>query len=572
MHSTAGRPVWPIWLGSFWLSGVLVSLIRALRGVIGAERLRRRCRIMVDSQLLILFENLRSRLGLPHRIRLMVSDEIGVPSVMGILWPVVLLPASLLAGVPPEQMRAILAHEMAHIRRWDYLANLAQMVIEAFLFFNPFVWWISRQMRLEREACCDHLAAAQCQSSARYVEALLSVLDHARSAAPAPAMAASGPAGSALERARRLLNPGYSPALRLRWFSMALVLLTLGATFCGLWACTRAVAQTVTHPAQKPSRAAFNMDSHPWDQSWSLFGQGNLATQDGGSIDYSSAKVSACVVLYIGPNAWQNPVGHFLDPKKADGAFDVEFERPHSVTFLATMDGYAPTFLGPFTVVTGRWDSPHHAYPATFVGPAPSTEKLPRVNLTLSRGFGATIQVVDELGRPIQGAKLNGQYPGPPFLDIGETKTDSSGIATLQHIGAAPLNLSASADGYQADQIDNIHLDASHPYRWTLGKAQSLQQQQVRNTEGSGRNIRSCAAWGICLHRGAFGAAASTNPTVLWSRRALISRAARPFSMGPEIAAGSMATSKAPRRFGVIPLGSMPDWIPLSGPRHRRLY
>jgi beta-lactamase regulating signal transducer with metallopeptidase domain len=478
MHATAARPVWPVWLGSFWLFGVFVSLVRALRSVIGVEYLRRRCRIVVDSQLLALIEDLRTRLRITRRIILMVSDEIGVPSVMGILWPVVLLPASLLTGIPPEQMRAILAHELAHIRRWDYLVNLAQVVIEAFLFFNPFVWWISRQMRLEREACCDHLAAAQCQSSARYVEALISVLDRSRPAAPALVMAACGPAGSALERApRRLLVPGHVPALRLRWFSMVLVLLTAGGALCSLWVCTRAVAQTITHPAQKLAQPAFDMDSRSWDVGWTLFAQGNLSTEDGRPLDYTSAKVSANTVLYMGPNAsgGQNPQAQFVNPKKADGAFTVEFERPRSVTFLGTMEGYAPTFLGPFTVITRRWDRTHAAYPATFVGLPPSREKDPSLNITLSRGFAATIRVFDEMGTPIPGAKLNGQYPGPPSLDIGETETDSSGIATLRHIGAAPLNLSVSADGYQADQINNVHLDASHPYQWTLKKAQSLQ-------------------------------------------------------------------------------------------------
>ena len=147
----ASGPAWPAWAGVFWLSGVAVCLARAVRGVIGAERLRRRCRIVADSGIFALVEELRTRLRLPRRVRVLVSEEIVVPSVMGILWPVVLLPATFLTGVPPEQLRAILAHELAHIRRWDYLVNLGQMVVEALLFFNPFVWWISRQMRVERE-------------------------------------------------------------------------------------------------------------------------------------------------------------------------------------------------------------------------------------------------------------------------------------------------------------------------------------------------------------------------------------------------------------------------------------
>ena len=130
-------------------------MLRMARGALGAGRLCRQCRDLTDPRILALAEELRGRLGLSRRVRFLVSDEIGVPSVMGILWPAVLLPASLLTGVPTDRFRAFIAHELAHIRRWDYLVNLAQMLVEALLFFNPFVWWSSRQMRLEREACCD---------------------------------------------------------------------------------------------------------------------------------------------------------------------------------------------------------------------------------------------------------------------------------------------------------------------------------------------------------------------------------------------------------------------------------
>lgn len=467
---------WPLWIGAFWLCGVVICLARAVRGVIGADRLRRRCRVIMDPRILAMAEELRARLHLPRQVRLMFSDEIGVPCVMGIIWPVVLLPAALLTGIPPEQLRAILAHEMAHIRRWDYLVNLGQMVIEAFLFFNPFVWWISRQMRLEREACCDHVAAAECQSSARYIEALLSVLERSRSA-PEAAMAASGDdTGGALDRARRLLVPGYLPALRLRWFSMALVLLIAGVAMFGLWAGSRAVAQSVTPPARKQVGPPFNRDSVPWTETWTMSGRGTVSTADGRPIDLKSVKVTAYSILPSAPNSsMASAANATFQQVPNNGEFFVQFPRPVSVSIAATMDGYAPTFVGPFRTITGRWnrDGAQGAYPATFIDA--SGFPMPRVHITLFRGLSAAIQAVNEAGQPIPDATIKGQYPGPPPLDFPETKTGSDGRVLLQHIAAAPLNLSISAIGYQADAITAIHLDPANPYRWKLKAAQPVQ-------------------------------------------------------------------------------------------------
>ncbi len=248
----SGARRWVRWAVASWLTGAWVSLLRALRGTMGAGRLQRRCRDLADPHVLALVEQLRTRLGVTRRVRFLVSDEIGVPSMLGVLYPAVLLPASLLTGVPLEQIRAILAHELAHVRRWDYLANLGQMLVEALLFFNPFVWWISRQMRLEREACCDQVAARECQSPACYVEALVAVIERGRlvaTAATSPMLAASGPearGGNALERARRLLVPGYQPAFRIHWFSLTAILMLSVSALSGLWWGTRAVAQTIS--------------------------------------------------------------------------------------------------------------------------------------------------------------------------------------------------------------------------------------------------------------------------------------------------------------------------------------
>src|SRR5262249_26688490 len=125
------------------------------------------------------------------------------PMVIGWLRPVILLPASAMTGLTPQQLEAIIAHELAHIRRHDYLINLLQAVIETLLFYHPAVWWVSRRIRQEREHCCDDLAVAVCGDALTYARALLE-MERLRAAGPQLAMAANG--GLLMNRIRRLVG------------------------------------------------------------------------------------------------------------------------------------------------------------------------------------------------------------------------------------------------------------------------------------------------------------------------------------------------------------------------------
>ena len=101
-----------------------------------------------------------------------LGPALRVPAVLGTIVPVVLLPLAVINEMPVAHLRMILAHELAHVRRHDYLVNLLQLLIEAVLFFNPAVWWLSRQVRIEREACCDALAVVATGSGPDYVRSL----------------------------------------------------------------------------------------------------------------------------------------------------------------------------------------------------------------------------------------------------------------------------------------------------------------------------------------------------------------------------------------------------------------
>ena len=123
--------------------------------------------------------------------------------MVGWLRPAILLPIAAIATLTPAQVEAILAHELAHIRRHDYAVNLLQTIAETLLFYHPAVWWLSKRVRAEREHCCDEIAVEICGDAVAYAKALAE-LESWRTASPAMAVAATG--GSLVDRVRRILR------------------------------------------------------------------------------------------------------------------------------------------------------------------------------------------------------------------------------------------------------------------------------------------------------------------------------------------------------------------------------
>jgi beta-lactamase regulating signal transducer with metallopeptidase domain len=197
------------WLVAAWFAGVLLLSIRFLGGLVVAQRLK-------GNEANPLLEHWQERLSalagqlrVSRPVRLCESVLVEVPTVIGWIRPVILVPASALTGLSAEQLQALLAHELAHIRRYDYLINLLQTAVETLLFYHPAVWWVSRQIRQEREHCCDDLAVAACGSVLVYARALAE-LEQLRIVAPQLAIAANG--GSLLYRIQRLVgSPSHKP-------------------------------------------------------------------------------------------------------------------------------------------------------------------------------------------------------------------------------------------------------------------------------------------------------------------------------------------------------------------------
>jgi hypothetical protein len=140
--------------------GVVLMLARLAMALVGGQRLRGASHAVDDPRLLHAFARRARLLGLRRPPRLAWCARLVTPCVVGVIRPAILLPASLASGLSLEQLDAILAHELAHVRRRDHWVSLLQRLIEAFLFFHPAVWIISARIRAEREHCCDDLALA----------------------------------------------------------------------------------------------------------------------------------------------------------------------------------------------------------------------------------------------------------------------------------------------------------------------------------------------------------------------------------------------------------------------------
>jgi len=198
-----------------WLAGVTILLVRMSGGLWRVHRLQRRLLATNPSQWQTVAERIASRLGWRAAFHVVESALVDTPAAVGWLRPVILLPIAAFANLTPAQAEAILAHELMHIRRHDYLVNVAQTVAETFLFFHPGLWWLSGHIRAEREHCCDDVAVAVCGDPVDYATALVE-LEAARSGGPALALAATG--GSLAARVRRLLKvPAGPEAPSLSW-------------------------------------------------------------------------------------------------------------------------------------------------------------------------------------------------------------------------------------------------------------------------------------------------------------------------------------------------------------------
>ena len=236
-----------------WLIGVAIFSMRSAGGFFLLERMRRRQSVPVSTELREICSELQNRLGLTRVIRCAQCQWLDAPAVIGWFRPTVFLPLTALTGLSDQQLQAVIAHELAHIKRLDSFVNAFQVVVETLLFYHPAVWWLNRRIRLERENCCDDAAIALCGNALEYARAL-TMMEEWR-VAPALAMAANrGPLSA---RIMRLLGIGNlrSGIRGIGLTSSALCLtvaLLAGNAIFGIGIARKVSAQTAPSTPQSP--------------------------------------------------------------------------------------------------------------------------------------------------------------------------------------------------------------------------------------------------------------------------------------------------------------------------------
>ncbi len=426
---------WSGWLAIAWMAGAVIMLVRAGLNLAGAERLRRSCQPLTERPVIELLRQTQSALGIVRQVRVAVTDQLTSPAVVGVLVPTLILPLSVATTFSPEQLRFILLHELAHIRRGDYLTNLFQLLVESLLFFNPAVWWMSRQVRIEREACCDALSVELSGKPADYARTLLQVAERAWQGLPAamPAFADEPEPASLRERVSRTLIPGYRPNLRLSWRGMVLaafaggILLFLTA-MGARWTIARASAFLT--PRQRLQRIERALASH--GEKLQLPGtnqvevSGVIRTADKGPLpkyQYLNATVMTRQNSSVGTTMVTKD-GKFKQPVR-EGELWITMETP----------GYAPTFLGPINT-QGK-------------------TKIDNLELVAQRGFNISVRVVDaDTGEGIPGAAFNILFGvrrsgGTSYFQPHELTAGADGVAVIDHAADLSLRVTAKAPGYE---------------------------------------------------------------------------------------------------------------------------
>ncbi len=204
---TGIEPALP-WVVLLWFIGVVFFSVGTVRDWLGVRKLLHEGLVGTEIQLQVALERIKAQLGVQLPVKLLASTRVLVPLAVGCLRPVILMPLSVLARLPRDQVEMILAHELGHIQRYDYAFNLLQVVMETLLFYHPAIAWMSRRVREEREHCCDDLVVRVCGRPATYARALAN-LEVIRSPEFLAAIPATG--GNLLARIQLIID-NRSPA------------------------------------------------------------------------------------------------------------------------------------------------------------------------------------------------------------------------------------------------------------------------------------------------------------------------------------------------------------------------
>jgi HEAT repeat protein/beta-lactamase regulating signal transducer with metallopeptidase domain len=477
------------WLVTVWALGVILLSLRLFGGWWRARRLRMTGVAPAPVACLAAVTRLAARLDVRRVVRVLESHRIETPMAMGWLRPVVLLPASALTGLSPDQLDAILAHELAHIRRHDYAVNLAQSVVETVLFYHPAVWWVSRQVRQEREHCCDDLAVAVCGDREGYARALVG-MEQLRHHLPLPVVHANG--GSLVMRIRRLLTPELTRIEPTpRWAASVIALataLTVG-TAAGVPAVVASLPLDVapapaaptpaqTAPAAPPTIVRSVDAATPFAERWTR------AEQD--------ARARAW------PRYW---IGYTVPPPPT-------FAQLIYSDRSATVRGDGISFSGTFT---GDFDNLH--FPGVAIAPLVGGSDPRRIKLLFSFTSGgaparATILARTHLSTFVLPVDLDGQpvmwlgdasaaeslpIVGRLYASVSETKSKSELVSALGIHGDSSLTVPVLVRILEGGDAPSVRAQAAERLAWHATPAALAALERAARTDREGEVRREAA-------------------------------------------------------------------------------
>lgn len=378
-----------------WLAGVGLLSLRFSIGWLLLVRMRRLAHAPIPAELAARVAGLAHRMRVSRVVRVASTAAMPVPAVIGWLRPMLLLPASALTGLTPAQLDAVIAHELAHVRRHDFAVNLLQSAAETLLFYHPACWWLSRRIRAEREYCCDDVAVAVCGDRLTYAEALTEL-----EALRQPRLVLAATDGPLLERVRRLVAPPPVRTATPVWLAVAVPLCALAL-----------IASTATF-----SRAA---TQDPVEQS-RVPGEGRQVSADRGVvqgrvIDALSGRPlqGARVQVMGGPD-----FGSLTTDD--DGRYELEL-RPGRYRVTVNANGYATGFHGPQGGRGGQ----------TIVDVQPG-RLTTGIDVRMQASGRISGRILDDRGQPLAGVELelmpavSAMALGGPRAEYARTDADGS--------------------------------------------------------------------------------------------------------------------------------------------------
>ncbi len=471
------------WILRLWLLGVTFLSIRLVWTGARIASLRQAA-TPAEPYLNVVAVRIAQRMGTHRAVRLLISAIPDGPSLAGWIRPVILLPVSTLLNLTPEQLEAVLAHEIAHLARYDDLVNIAQSLIETILFYHPAVWWVSGRIRHERELCCDDLAVRTCGDALCYARAL-TTLDKLRVRAPRLALGTTD--GSLKFRIRRIVGAGNPPTSEIGQAALSGLLalcLTLAAFTIDAHPAHGAPALSRKPQVEYPAAAIANgiQGTVPVNVVVDAAGTVSHARALGGPRELRAAAEQSVAALHLAPG-----------PQRIDVAFQLAAATPaDKASEKATLEG---TIMGPggkplskatvrlnpvgnpqgrqpllaVTTVTdasghfifeqanpGRYNvrAEHAGYISgllSLVEPAPG-QRIADLRLALIPMAIVSGRVVDEDGDPMEGVTVRRfvfRYSDGQRLPntLGETKTDDRGEFRMVGVSAGKVFLNFTPVG-----------------------------------------------------------------------------------------------------------------------------